>query len=305
MKLPLQGIIPPLVTPLLNETELDETGLKNIIEHIISGNVHGVFLLGTTGEAPNLSYELRKEFIEKACSFVNKRIPVYVGITDTSLSGSLEIAETAKKAGADALVISSPYYVPMTQAEFVVYLETLVPQLPLPFMMYNMPSCTKLHMSVETVRKSRELGAIGIKDSSGDLGYLYALIEEFKDTPDFAIIVGTELFIPETIINGGHGAVPGGANLFPRLFVDLYEASLINDQQKIQELREKLMQIETMIYDVGDHNSKYFKSIKSAFSVMGICSDYVAMPFKKFDSEQKQIIAKNLKEMDILETKSV
>nr|WP_319570472.1 dihydrodipicolinate synthase family protein [uncultured Draconibacterium sp.] len=305
MKLPLRGIIPPLVTPLLNETELDETGLKNILEYIISGNVHGVFLLGTTGEAPNLSYELRKEFIEKACSFVNKRIPVYVGITDTSLSGSLEIAETAKKAGADALVISSPYYVPMTQAEFVVYLETLVPQLPLPFMMYNMPSCTKLHMSVETVRKSRELGAIGIKDSSGDLGYLYALIEEFKDTPDFAIIVGTELFIPETIINGGHGAVPGGANLFPRLFVDLYEASLINDQQKIQELREKLMQIETMIYDVGDHNSKYFKSIKSAFSVMGICSDYVAMPFKKFDSEQKQIIAQNLKEMDILETKSI
>ena len=305
MKLPLRGIIPPLVTPLLNETELDEAGLKNILEYIISGNVHGVFLLGTTGEAPNLSYELRKEFIEKACSFVNKRIPVYVGITDTSLSGSLEIAEAAKKAGADALVISSPYYVPMTQAEFVVYLETLVPQLPLPFMMYNMPSCTKLHMSVETVRKSRELGAIGIKDSSGDLGYLYALIEEFKDTPDFAIIVGTELFIPETIINGGHGAVPGGANLFPRLFVDLYEASLINDQQKIQELREKLMQIETMIYDVGDHNSKYFKSIKSAFSVMGICSDYVAMPFKKFDSEQKQIIAKNLKEMDILETKSI
>jgi len=305
MKLPLRGIIPPLVTPLLNETELDETGLKNIIEHIISGNVHGVFLLGTTGEAPNLSYKLRKEFIEKACSFVNKRIPVYVGITDTSLSGSLEIAGTAKKAGADALVISSPYYVPMTQAEFVVYLETLVPQLPLPFMMYNMPSCTKLHMSVETVRKSRELGAIGIKDSSGDLGYLYALIEEFKDTSDFAIIVGTELFIPETIINGGHGAVPGGANLFPRLFVDLYEASLINDQQKIQELREKLMQIETMIYDVGDHNSKYFKSIKSAFSVMGICSDYVAMPFKKFDSEQKQIIAQNLKEMDILETKSI
>lgn len=305
MKLPLQGIIPPLVTPLLNETELDETGLKNIIEYIISGNVHGVFLLGTTGEAPNLSYELRKEFIEKACSIVNKRIPVYVGITDTSMSGSLEIAATAKKAGADALVISSPYYVPMTQAEFVVYLETLVPQLPLPFMMYNMPSCTKLHMSVETVRKSQELGAIGIKDSSGDLGYLYALIEEFKDTPDFAIIVGTELFIPETIINGGHGAVAGGANLFPRLFVDLYEASLNNDQQKIKELREKLMQIETMIYDVGDHNSKYFKSIKSAFSVMGLCSDYVAMPFKKFDSEQKQIIAKNLKEMDILETKSI
>lgn len=303
MKLPLQGIIPPLVTPLLNETELDIPGLKNILEYIISGNVHGVFLLGTTGEGPNLSYGLRKEFIENACAIVNKRIPVYVGITDTSMRGSLEIADIAKKAGADALVVSSPYYIPMTQAEFVVYLETLVPQLPLPFMVYNMPSCTKLHMSVETVRKSQKLGAIGVKDSSGDLGNLYALIEEFKDTPDFAIIVGTEIFLPETIINGGHGAVAGGANLFPHLFVDLYEASLKNNQQRIQVLREKLMQLETMIYNVGDYNSKYFKSIKSALSVMGICSDYVAMPFVKFTREQKQIIAMNLKEMDILETK--
>ena len=193
----------------------------------------------------------------------------------------------------------------MTQAEFVDYLEMLVPQLPLPFMMYNMPSCTKFHMSVETVRRSQQLGAIGIKDSSGNLGYLYSLIEEFKDTPEFAIIVGTELFIPETIINGGHGAVAGGANLFPRLFVDLYEASLKNDQKKIAELRDKLMQIQSRIYDVGDHNSKYFKSIKCAFSVMGLCNDYVAMPFKKFSPGQKQIITKSLEEMDILETKSI
>lgn len=305
MKLPLRGIIPPLVTPLLSNTELDETGLKNIIEHIIDGKVHGVFLLGTTGEAPDLSYKLRKKFIEKACSIINKRIPVYVGITDTSIIESLEIANTAKQAGADALVISSPYYVPMTQAEFIEYMETIAPQLPLPFMVYNMPSCTKLHMSIETVRKSQKLGAIGIKDSCGDLGYLYALIEEFKDTPDFSIIVGTELFIPETISNGGHGAVAGGANLFPRLFVDLYDASLNNDQEKIKELHEKLMQIETKIYNVGDYNSKFFKSIKSALSVMGVCNDFVAMPFKKFNEEQKLIIARNLNEMDILETNSI
>jgi 4-hydroxy-tetrahydrodipicolinate synthase len=302
MKLPLKGIIPPIVTPLKSDTELDEKGLKKLIDHILGGGVHGVFLLGTTGEATNLSYKLRKEFIEKACRYVDKKVPVMVGITDTCLQGSIEIANSAKEAGADALVISAPYYLPISQNEFVTYLEELVPQLPLPFMMYNMPSCTKMHMSVNTVRRAKELGAIGIKDSSGNLPYLLSLIEEFKDSPEFALIAGTEIFLPETIKAGGHGAVAGGANLFPALFVELYDASVNDDTEKIEQLREKLLLIEEKIYNVGAYSSKYVKTIKSALSAMGICNDYVAMPFRKFNEIKSQQIAHNLKEMDILET---
>ena len=120
MKLPLTGIIPPIVTPLLSNTELDICGLKNLIDHILGGGVHGVFLLGTTGEATNLDYNLRKEFIYRACEFVDKKVPVVVGITDTCHQGSLEIAETSKDAGADALVISSPYYLPISDRKSVV-----------------------------------------------------------------------------------------------------------------------------------------------------------------------------------------
>mgnify|MGYP001222916285 CR=1 FL=1 len=302
MKLPLKGIIPPIVTPLKSDTELDEKGLKKLIDHIIGGGVHGVFLLGTTGEATNLSYELRKEFIQKACSYVNKKVPVMVGITDTCLQGSIEIANAAKDAGADALVISAPYYLPISQNEFITYLEQLIPLLPLPFMMYNMPSCTKMHMSVNTVKRAKELGAIGIKDSSGNLPYMLSLIEEFKDSPEFAIIAGTEIFLPETIKAGGHGAVAGGANLFPALFVELYDASVNDDTEKIEQLREKLLLIEEKIYNVGAYSSKYVKTIKSALSAMGICNDYVAMPFRKFNETKRQQIALNLKEMDIMET---
>ncbi len=288
MKLPLKGIIPPIVTPLKSDSELDEDGLKKLTEHILDGGVHGIFLLGTTGEAPNLSYELRIEFIHKACALIDKKVPVMVGITDTSIKGSLDIANAAKEAGADTLVISTPYYLPMSPAEYEEYLEILVPKLPFPFMMYNMPSCTKFHMSVATVRKAKQLGAIGIKDSSGDLEYLYSLIEEFKDSPDFSIIVGTELFIPETVMNGGHGAVAGGANIFPKLFVEFYEASVNNDHEKVAEIREKMMFIEEKIYGVSDYNSKYIKSIKCALSVMGICNDFVAMPFRKFNRNKKK-----------------
>jgi dihydrodipicolinate synthase/N-acetylneuraminate lyase len=302
MKLPLTGIIPPIVTPLISNTELDVQGLKNLIDHILTGGVHGVFLLGTTGEATNLDYNIRKEFIYKACEFIDKKVPVVVGITDTCLQGSLEIANTAKYAGADALVISTPYYVPMSQNEFVYYLEELVPQLSLPFMMYNMPGCTKMHMSLNTVRKAKELGAIGIKDSSGNLPYLLSLIEEFKDSPEFAIIAGSEMFIPETIKNGGHGAVAGGANIFPSLFVELYEASLSDDTKKIDLLMKKLVEIEEKIYNVGAHPSKYIKTIKSALSAMGICNDFVAMPFRRFDAIKTNRIIQNLKEMNILES---
>jgi 4-hydroxy-tetrahydrodipicolinate synthase len=301
MKLPLSGIIPPIVTPLKSNTELDVQGLKNLIDHILGGGVHGIFLLGTTGEATNLNYNLRKEFIYKACEFVGQKVPVLVGITDTCLQGTLEIAETAKDAGADALVISSPYYLPISQNEFVAYLEELVPQLPLPFMMYNMPSCTKLNMSLNTVRKAKELGAIGIKDSSGSLPYLMSLIEEFKDSPEFAVIAGTEMFIPETIKNGGHGAVPGGANIFPSLFVELYNASVNGDVEKIDYLRGKMVEIEEKIYNVGAHSSKYIKTIKSALSAIGICSDFVAMPFHAFDHVKTNLIKQNMKEMSILE----
>lgn len=301
MKLPLSGIIPPIVTPLISNTELDIKGLKNLIDYLLNGGVHGVFLLGTTGEATNLNYELRKEFIYRSCEFVGKKVPVVVGITDTCLQGSLEIAKTAKETGADALVISTPYYLPMSQNEFVAYLEELVPQLPLPFMMYNMPGCTKMHMSVNTVKKAKELGAIGIKDSSGNLPYLLSLIEEFKDSPEFAIIAGTEMFIPETIKAGGHGAVAGGANIFPSFFVELYEASVNGDAEKIDFMRGKMMEIEEKIYNVGAHSSKYIKTIKSALSAMGICSDFVAMPFHPFDNVKTNLIKQNMKELSILE----
>ncbi len=292
-----RGIIPPLATPLKSESEIDEPGLERLIEHLIDGGVHGLFLLGTTGEAMSLNYGLRKYFIEKSCAIINKRVPTFVGITDTCVDGSLELSKISKDVGADALVISTPYYLPMTQEEFVSYLEYLCPQLHLPFLLYNMPNCTKFHMSIETVKRAKELGAAGIKDSSGDLGYLYELLEEFKNSPDFSILSGSELFIPETIIFGGNGGVAGGANLFPRLFVNLYEAALAKDLEKIFRLREIVIQIEKKIYNISPDGSKYVKTIKSALAAMGICNGYVAQPFRPFGKGQNEQMKNNIREL--------
>lgn len=298
MKLPLKGIIPPMITPLTEDGKLDKKGLTNLIDHLITGGVHGIFLLGTNGEAPSLCYELRKELITESCKLVAKRIPVLVGITDTSFDGSIEIAEHAKEAGADAVVIAPPYYMPISQSEMVEYLEELVPKLPLPFIMYNMPSCTKMHLTLDTIKRSKELGAIGIKDSSGDVGYFYALIEEFKNDPNFSLITGTEMFLPETIMYGGDGAVAGGANFFPRLFVDLYDASVANDTETIARLREKVLKLYDTIYDTGEFVSRFIKGTKSALKALGVCEDYMAMPLRNFDDENRAIIKKYVEEYE-------
>ncbi len=298
MDLPLKGIIPPMITPLTEKGDLDVAGLEKLIEHLLAGGVHGIFLLGTNGEGPSLTYALRKELISKACKIIDKRVPILVGITDTSFEGSIDIANYSKEAGADVVVVAPPYYFPISQEEMIEYLEKLIPALPLPVMMYNMPSCTKMHLSVETVKKAKELGAIGIKDSSGDVFYLYSLIDEFKNSPEFSIIAGTELYLPETIIYGGHGAVAGGANFFPKLFVDLYNASLTNDKTAIFELRDQVLKLYSTIYNIGNHVSRFTKGTKSALFAMGICNDYMAQPLRNFNEEGRNKIKKYVEEFN-------
>ncbi|MRI01207.1 dihydrodipicolinate synthase family protein [Kriegella sp. EG-1] len=294
MKLPLKGIIPPMITPLLENRELDSIGLKNIIEHLIEGGVHGIFLLGTNGEGPSLSYRIRKQLITEACEIINNRVPVLVGITDTSLDATLDIANFSKDVGVDVLVVAPPYYFPISEEEMVEYLEVLIPLLPLPFLLYNIPSCTKLHLGVNIVKKARELGAIGVKDSSGDMESLYEIIETFKDDPEFSIIVGNELFISEAMAKGAHGAVAGGANFSPKTFVELYQACVNKDELAINELRKKVYAIDENIYHVNNTPTSSIKAIKGSLAIMGICNDYMAVPLQKLTGPQSDIVKQYL-----------
>ncbi|MCJ7466793.1 MAG: dihydrodipicolinate synthase family protein [Maribacter sp.] len=296
MNRPLQGIIPPMVTPLLENGHLDRNGLQTLVEHMLQGGIHGLFLLGTTGEGPSLSHKIRKQLISEACALVNKRVPVLVGITDTSAQESIVMAEYSEKAGADVVVVAPPYYLPIAQDEMQNYLDYLAPKLPLPFMLYNMPSCTKLHLSIETISMAKELGAIGIKDSSGDREYLTTLIQEFKDDPNFSIFTGIETLMVDALKMGGHGAVPGGANFFPRLYVDLYEACLKRETDQIVLLNKQVQWISDTLYTVGKHASKYILGTKCALAALGICQDYVLPPLQRFEAADRARIKSFLAE---------
>jgi dihydrodipicolinate synthase/N-acetylneuraminate lyase len=170
MKAPLTGIVPPLITPLRARDELDTAGLEWLVEHVISGGVNGLFILGTTGEGPSLDYRLRKELIEHTCKQVKQRVPVLVGITDTAFVEAVNVARWSADAGADAVVLAPPYYLPGGQPELQEFVDHLVPELPLPLFLYNMPALTKVPFELSVVRWAMDQPRIiGLKDSSGNM----------------------------------------------------------------------------------------------------------------------------------------
>ena len=305
-QLPLEGIIPPMVTPLADRDVLDYAGLERLVEHLIKGGIHGLFILGTTGEAPSLCHRVRAELVERVCEQVEGRIPVLVGITDTSFGESVEMAEAAADNGAVGVVAAAPYYFPAGQPELAEYIERLANEVPLPLYLYNMPGCTKVSFEPETVRAAAELpGVVAIKDSSGDLDYFRRVREAVADMPEFKLLIGPEEMLPEAMALGASGGVTGGANMFPELYVGLYEAVHSGDTARARELHEAVLRVSSTIYEVGQYNSRVIKGIKAVLSCLGICNDYMADPFQRFGPKELGRIEKHLKDLDLADLREV
>ncbi len=120
-----------------------------------------------------------------------------------------------------------------------------------------------------------------------------------KDRPDFALLMGPEELTGEAVLFGGHGGVNGGANMFPQLYVDMYNAAVAKNIDRLNELQEKIMYISNTIYKVGRYGSSYLKGVKCACSLMGICSDYMALPFQKFNAPERAKVRQILESLNI------
>ena len=284
----ITGIVPPLVTPLLDTDSLDVNGLENLVSHLVSGGVSGLFVLGTTGESQSLSVRLRKDMIRETCRICNHRIPVLVGISDTSLVESINLAKFSAECGADAVVSAPPYYFAPGQPELAEFYEALIPRLPLPVYLYNMPSHVKVSFAPATVaRIAKNPQVIGLKDSSANAVYFQSVMYAMRHRENFSMLVGPEEMTAECVMMGAHGGVNGGANMFPKLYVSLYDAAKRHDIAEVQRLQKIVMQISSTIYNVGQHGSSYLKGLKCALSLLGICGDTLAEPFFHFREPER------------------
>lgn len=298
---PLRGVIPPLVTPLAGYDELDGEALDRLIDHVLAGGVHGLFVLGTTGEGPSLSDRLKREVIVRACTHTAGRAPVLVGITDTSPAESVALARQAADAGAAAVVVAPPPYYAVSQSELLDYLRHIAAESPLPLFLYNMPSHTKLTIEPRTVLAAVDDPAfVGLKDSSGDMRYFHRLQAVLVGRDDFSLFVGPDLLLADAVLLGGHGGVNSGACLRPEWYVALYEAAATSDLQTVGPLLEKVLRITRLVYEVPrPDKSSFLKGLKCALSCEGIINDdTLAAPLGALTPIQRDTIARNLAKLD-------
>jgi 4-hydroxy-tetrahydrodipicolinate synthase len=289
-----------MVTPLTDRDTLDLAGLERLVEYILAGGVHGLFILGTTGEGPGLSYRLRCELTERVCDQVGGRVPILVGVSDTAFVESVNLAGIAADEGAAAVVLAAPYYFPAGQPELLEYVEHIAAEIPLPIFLYNMPSHTKIKFEPKTLERALEIPkVVGLKDSSGDLEYFRQAAEIVGRYPDAALLMGPEHLLADAIALGGHGGVSGGANLLPRLFVDLYEAAVQGDSKRVGDLQQRVLQLGSSLYAIGRHNSAFVKGVKCALSCLGICDDGMAEPFQRFRHRERERVQRALQDLGI------
>ena len=299
MKLPLTGIVPPMITPLQDRDTLDRAGLEKLIEHVLAGGVSGLFILGTTGEGPSLSYRLRRELIQAVCAQVRQRVPVLVGITDTAFVESVGVARAAAEAGAAAVVLAPPYYLPEAQPELQEYLDHLLPELPLPLFIYNMPALTKVHFELDTVKRAMdEPRIIGLKDSSGDMNYFQQAAQLVRQRPDWTLLIGPEEKLFDSLQLGGFGGVSGGANLFPKLYVGVVEAFRAGNLERARQLQQQIQRVSDSFYRIGKYSSSIIKGIKCVSNCRGICDDFMAEPFHRFRAGERDLVRARLAEIE-------
>lgn len=297
---PLRGIVPPLVTPLTESEQLDEAAHARQIERVIQGGVAAVFALGSSGEAPSLSLELRRAVLTATCRLVDGRVPVLIGITDTSPAHSLALARAAADAGAQAVVFSVPYYFPPDAGELEALARRVARASPLPVYLYNIPQFTKAGYDLATVeRLAEEPGIVGIKDSSGDLAYFRGLTALARRRPDWTVLMGPEELLVEGIAAGGHGGVNGGALLWPRLLVDLCAAALAGETEAAAPLHAQLLSL-GRIYRVSAHPAAVFKALKCALGLLGVCAERMAAPLLPLSTAERAQVQAILVECGLL-----
>ena len=286
----MKGILTPLITPLLDQDVLDCGGLQKTIDHVIAGGVHGIFLLGTTGEGPNLSVRLRHEIVRQSAGIIGGRVPFYVNVTGQSYTENLALAKESAHAGARAAVYSGPLYSPIGQDTLAGHVERFADNCPIPVLLYNMPSHTHLFFTVETVaRLSKHSNIIGLKDSSGDILHLQKVIRTLG--PRFPVFVGPEEMLLQCLMTGACGGVNGGSNLMPHLYVGIYNAFQVKNFDEAARLQCIVNDLSGAIYSQG-----YLKGLKAAMASKGLCSSAMAEPATAIDDEAAGLIAQAIRD---------
>ncbi|PLX50782.1 MAG: 4-hydroxy-tetrahydrodipicolinate synthase [Desulfobulbaceae bacterium] len=247
---PFRGAFVAIVTPFV-DGQLDEQGLKDLIEYQIAGGIHGIVPCGTTGESATLSHAEHHRVVELTIETVAGRVPVLAGTGSNSTSETIELTRHAKEAGADGALVITPYYNKPSQEGLYQHFKSVAEAVDIPMVLYNVPSRTSIDITAETVARCAQVdNIVGIKEATADMNRACDVIG--RCPADFAVMSGDDFTSMSLVLLGGTGVISVTANVSPKGMSDLINAALAGDVAKARAVQYDLFPLMgAMFYDTN------------------------------------------------------
>ncbi|GLB61503.1 dihydrodipicolinate synthase family protein [Cytobacillus sp. NCCP-133] len=258
-----QGIIPPVVTLFDEAGNLDLELNRRYLDKLISHNIHGVLLMGSSGEFSSLSIEERKLYVREMIKHIHGRVKVMVGVGHTALKEVLELTSYAEELGADGVLAVSPYYWKLSDEQLYRFYSAVASHTELPVFIYNIPQLTGQNLPVELIVKLAEdhPNIEGIKETVGDFGHIRQVITEVKKVrPDFLVFSAFDEHMLPALMIGAAGSINGSAVFAPEASVDLYESYQRGDLAEAERHHQQI----SKLMDVYTYCPTFFTTMKEA-----------------------------------------
>lgn len=302
----VRGIVPPLLTPLTADRELDLPALERLVNHLIDAGVDGIFALGSSGEVAFLDDDARGEVLRRVVEFVSGRVPVYAGVIDTQVNRVITHIRQAEAAGVDAVVATAPFYAICGPAEVEAHFRAIAAATDLPVIAYDIPVCVHTKLSPEMLVRLGTDGVLaGVKDSSGDdVSFRRLTMLNERAGHPLTLYTGHEAVVDGAYLAGADGCVPGLGNVDPAGYVRMWKAFEAGDLAAMKAEQDRLAALFEIVFQpVGKVGpAAGVGSFKTALELMGLfSSNFMSLPLAPIDdAPSREAIASILREAGLL-----
>ena len=288
-----KGSITALITPFA-DGGLDEAAFRSLVEWQIASGTHGLVPCGTTGESPTLSHDEHRRVVDLCIKTAAGRVPVIAGAGSNSTKEAICLAQNAKSAGADAVLVVTPYYNKPSQEGLYRHYEAINNAVDIPIIVYNIPGRSVVDISVATMaRMARLKNIVGVKDATADLAR--PLRTRHAAGKDFIQLSGEDITAVSFLANGGVGCISVSANIAPRLCADMQNAWMKGDYATVTALRDRLTPLhDAMFCETSPAPVKY------AASLLGKCRPDVRLPLVELSSDGRQKVETAMAEAGLI-----
>ncbi|MET9921138.1 dihydrodipicolinate synthase family protein [Streptomyces sp. NPDC059605] len=291
------GVIPPVVTPLTEDGGIDRPSLERVVGHLLDGGVSGLFALGSSGETAYLTPARQDEVIEIVTAVSAGQVPVLVGAIETTTDRAIERGRAAVGLGADAVVVTAPFYTRTHDTEIDRHFRDVAAALDVPVLAYDVPVCVHSKLTPELLLPLAADGVLaGVKDSSGDDGSFRRLVIGARDLPEFSVLTGHELVVDAMMLGGADGSVPGLGNVDPHGYVRLHEAAVRGDWAAARAEQDRLVRLFDIVRaarpGTASATAAGLGAFKTALMLRGIiATNAVSPPMRRLDAAETAGIA--------------